>query len=267
MGNTTKKSMTDFNKFGESWPCINPLGYYRSFLLGRNRDKSVIVDLFDDHRLMFFSILSNRRTKSPLNLVSIDYHLDLAQPSKSEKANLSKLDLESEKEVAFFVWHHLNPLNDNHILSAAYLNLISDIIILTKDRDPKCSEYRDKDGNKHNVHSYNDYNRFIENVELVEDNIFLDIDLDYFVKKSRDSNDNEIIKYVLKEKDYAIFNKRGRLMRHCKDKLEMVTIAREPEHCGGVLNSNAILSRICSKLFHGSIAGGCRPRPCLKIYS
>lgn len=258
--------MIDFNKFGESLWDINPLGFYRSFLPGRNQSRCVTVDLFDNHRLMFFSILSNRKTDSPLNLISIDYHLDLVEPYESEKEKLLKLDLRSEKEVAFFVWHNLNPLNDNHILSAAYLNLLSDIIILTKDTDTINRKYLDKDGKEHNVYLYNDCNSFVERIKMVKGNILLDIDLDYFVEKSRDQNGNEIIKYEPKRKDYTIFNKRAKLMQYCKDKLEMITIAREPEHCGGVLNSNAILARICNKLFHGSIANGCRSSSYLKAY-
>lgn len=258
--------MTDFNKFGDSWDSINPPGYYRMYLPGADRRECVVADLFDNHRFLFFSLLHGKKFNFPLDLVSIDYHLDLAAPSEPEKENLLKLNHNDDKEIAFFTWNHLNPLNDGHILSAVYLNLIGDVVILTKALDRECPEYIDKEGNKHMVHAYSDKQPFIDKVKTLQNDILLDIDLDYFVEEQRDDGEHDRIVYEPKDSDYAFLDSTNPMMQHLKGKLKLITIAKEPECCGGILNSNDILKRVSEKLFVGGLARDYHSEARLKIY-
>jgi len=123
-------------------------------------NKAIEVSVFQDHRFAFYYWFkwwknTNRKLstseKAP-SLVSIDWHRDLCAPCDLEKEDLESLNLDSYKEVSFFSWDKLNPLNDGHILAAAHLNLIGDIFVLCKqDKGLIEPEFIDMFGNSHKV--------------------------------------------------------------------------------------------------------------------
>jgi len=118
--------------------------------------------------------------------------------------------------------------------------------------------FHDKDGREHKVYCYEKRDGFVEKVSSFSDNIHLDIDLDYFVDKKIDADGHETIELSHDDREYDVLNDSCELMKHLRGRLFSLTIAREPEHCGGVRNSNEILERISSKLFYGDMWGGSR---------
>jgi len=119
-------------KFKCTYEKIDPPGFYRTFLPGSDRSHCVVADIFDNHRFLLYSLCAGKEKSGPLDLVTIDYHQDLCKPCDAEKKDLEALDLSNEKEVAYFCWNHLNPLNDGHVLAAMYVGLLRDAVVLCK---------------------------------------------------------------------------------------------------------------------------------------
>ena len=101
-------------------------------------NKSIEKVVFKEHRFAFFywvrwyrELLKKGRVINPPLLVTIDYHRDLAS-SESEKEELNDIDKYNLAKLVQFCWTRMNPMNDGHILSAAYLNIIGDIVLLNR---------------------------------------------------------------------------------------------------------------------------------------
>ncbi|WP_428738700.1 hypothetical protein [Sulfurimonas sp.] len=226
-------------------------------------DTTIEVGLFKDHRFAFYFWFKwwkqttrklNDDTQKAPSLISIDWHRDLCAPCDSEKTDLESLNLNSYKEVALFSWDKLNPLNDGHILSAVYLNLIGDVYVLCKqDEDLEEENFIDRWGYVHKVKCFSTKEELLAEVkkDQVED-IYFDIDLDYFTEsdeacgagENMNLRDDEVVYILDIESDFMdwIFqNMRG------------MTIATEPEFCGGIKNSNKIYDLLDSTLFYSQL--------------
>ncbi|MDA3915675.1 MAG: hypothetical protein PF690_01695 [Deltaproteobacteria bacterium] len=104
------------------------------------KGNSIEVALMMEHRFVFYYWFKWSKYRFSQNdiapaLISIDWHQDLCSPCENERYDLEQLNDNSYYNVAKFSWDQLNPLNDGHILSAAYLNFIGDIYVLCK-QDP-----------------------------------------------------------------------------------------------------------------------------------
>ncbi len=185
------------------------------------------------------------------DLLSIDFHDDLHEPTETEQEELKSLDLNNLEEVAKFTWSRLNILNDGHIKSALYKNVIGDVFVMCKMVDEYSSyDYKDYQGNIHKIHVFNDIAMFIDKVlSITPENVYFDIDLDYFVKK--EGNLFHGIPYKLESSQYikSIINPTSDFMKWIFQRMRGFTIATEPEHCGGIRNSIWILKIIEDQLF------------------
>ena len=101
-----------------------------------HQSRAIELALFNDHRYAFYywnKWLQEQKKRnhlaSPPALVSLDWHQDLCHPCETERECLQNLDLKNKGDVAFFTWAKMNPLNDGHILSAAYLNIVGNIYV------------------------------------------------------------------------------------------------------------------------------------------
>ena len=171
---------------------------------------------------------------------------------------MSKLDIKNQFEVSFYSWAKLNPLNDNHILSAAFLDLIGDIYVVCKDFS--CSglndieEITDINNNVHLVRKFDSSKNLL--THLLTSNlkeILLDIDLDYFTIDNISSNDKQQFSYMSDKTIKELFNPRSPVMSWILSRIAGFTIALEPEHCGGLQRSMKYLSLLENTLFTGSI--------------
>lgn len=146
---------------------IEPFGAYKSIIEHPYiANKAVEVAVFHEHRLAFYywslwtkGVINGRSLDKPPILVSFDWHEDTVSPDDHEKQELEKLTNSQSKlvtlanEIALFSWLKLNPLNDGHILSAAYQNLISDIFIVCKQEHDINIPFTDMYGNVHHIYS------------------------------------------------------------------------------------------------------------------
>jgi len=198
---------------------IRPPGTYYDILAHPSgEDEAIEVSLVQDHRFVFFYWMKwvNKlcpESKPPV-LVTIDWHQDLSAPEKDECAELNKIDKTNYKFLSHYCWEGLNPLNDGHILSAAYLNIIGDIYVLCKQGDEESDEYIDSFGNIHKIICFEDVNDLVSSLKA--DNvgeIILDIDLDYFTESSDSCGGGENLELVSDEVVESIISPSSELMQ------------------------------------------------------
>ncbi|PNH84129.1 hypothetical protein C1M56_20605 [Vibrio diazotrophicus] len=198
-----------------------------------------------------------KNTGSKPALVSIDWHQDLCEPVECEKEELDRLDLASFKEVVKFSWEKLNPLNDGHILAAAYLGFIGDIYVLCKqDIESKFTEFVGRDGEVHKIHCFYDKEELMRSLRDNEiSELYLDIDLDYFTESSDPCGGGDDLTVMDTSQIQSVIDPQSEVMLWCFKRLQGMTLATEPEFCGGVRNSNYIFDTIDRSLFSAPLMG------------
>lgn len=233
---------------------IRPPGTYYAILPHPDdREKAVEIAVVQDHRFAFFYWLKWLNTKglgtTPPCLVSLDWHQDLADPDELEKEWLQALDRDNYKDAAVFCWDKLSPLNDGHILAAAYLNLVGDIHVLQKQDGPSVRSFEDLEGRMHTVNCYDSLDALQQALNSGhQPAVFFDIDLDFFTESSGDCG-GEDVELVSAEEINRCLNPYGDLMRWVFPRMCGMSIATEPEFCGGLMNSNQLLSAVSDILF------------------
>ena len=221
---------------------------------GEKKD-CIELALFNSHRFAFFYWikwnLASKLTKCP-DLITFDWHQDLAYPEDATKEELKNLDLKNKLETSFFSWARLSPLNDDHIIAAAYLNQIGNIWVVCKQNqfsDWEEKESMDYKGNIHKIRKFPNKDALFENL-LKSDisNLYFDIDLDYFTIENSTSNDRHKFTYMSNNTIENIFSIESDFMQWIFARMNGFTIALEPEHTGGILKSLKYLS-ILNKIF------------------
>jgi len=238
---------------------IRPPGTYYDILAHPARaNQAVEVAVVQDHRFVFFYWLKwnnelGVEIPSP-TLVSLDWHADLVPPSEGERAELMALDTNNYKSVAILCWEKLNPLNDGHILSAAYLGLIGDICVVCKQKHTTPDRFRDVNGNIHAIRCYRSVDELFRELKNEGNaNVFFDIDLDYFTESTDPCGGGVNVQLVGDDDIRGILNPQSELFAWMFERLAGMTIATEPKFCGRFVNSNHLFSIVSSALFHPTL--------------
>ena len=214
--------------------------------------------VFNHHRFAFYYwIRWNLDKQIRPDLISFDWHQDLAYPEEEDKKELRNLDANNPFEVSFFSWARLNSLNDNHIMSAVYLNLLRNVYVVCKQSsfdEFEDEEFLDFQGTKHFIRKFKDSQSLCAAVEQEQINdVYFDIDLDYFTIENSSTNDKQRFTYMNHKQINEIFNPSGELMKWIFKRIQGFTIALEPEHTGGVEKSLRFLVLLEKLLFTKSI--------------
>jgi len=239
----------------------DPPGTFREVLphpggQDRNIEKAIIME----HRFAFFFWMKWRNAlqengilqqKAP-TLITIDWHRDLAPPAEAQKTALKKLNQSKLDDVANYVWAQFDQTNDGHILSAAWLNLIGDVILFKNSAGEMEETFTDINGDGHTIFEFRKYDqleKFLLNRN--DNNIFLDIDLDYFIhgKCTRDGYRSDDFHRYSDEEIGQIIDNQNPTFQHILPHIEGLTIAQEPGFCGGIANSCKIMEVVQSQLF------------------
>lgn len=200
------------------------------------RGRPLEAYLFDHHRSAFAVWCHTAATLgAPLTLVTLDRHMDLGTPAAAppdHRAPLAELDQ--------FARHRLAPANDDHVVAALEAGALADVVVVARSHAPPSLDrfrpYRDARGGTH---------RFAfarapaalgpEAFELIREAkaIVLDVDLDCFTTLS-DGHPDEVLGW-----DSALIDSwlrppgSGPLWDELLARVSLVTVAREPYHCGG----------------------------------
>jgi hypothetical protein len=223
------------------------------------RNETVELALFNDHRYAFYYWLTwtrDRGLNRPPDLVTLDWHQDLVYPCEETKGDLSRLDCSSDHDIALYSWARLGGNNDDHILSAAYLNAIGDIYVFCRQSSFigawEDEEIMDVHGNLHTIRKY----RTIEDLEKAlarqceNPKLYWDIDLDVFTITNHSlSSASHNFTYMKRSDIKNMLSIDRPLVKLIFDRMAGFTIALEPEHTGGLLKSFSFLQLINKTYF------------------
>lgn len=218
------------------------------------------IGLVHSHRLVFYfwsnfnKKYSEGRATSTQNrplFVSIDFHNDSGVERDFDKAEIEGISTSDDLALSLYCWLRLPPGNDGQILPALYLNSFSDAYILLKKKFyRKCEDVYDKNNKRHSIKYFKKLDELIVELQQISGHpIYLDIDLDYFVTK--DSGDYRGGKLVPDDEFRNILKLKRELMKILYPNLVGLTIALEPECCGGMKNSLHVLSILNGEFFCG----------------
>lgn len=232
--------------FREAIP--HPGGYERAI------EKAVIME----HRFAFFFWMKWKQAlqdqdwlkQEAPTLVTIDWHRDLGPPDHQMKEQLQALDRNNLSDVANFVWAKFDQTNDGHILCAAWLNLIGDIILLKNSAGEMQDTFTDRFGNEHGIYEFRKPERFEDFLLQRDDqNLFFDIDLDYFIHGKGNVFYPETFEPYSAEEIKAVIDNQSPTFNYLLPRIDGMTIAQEPSYCGGIANSCRIMEVVNTQLF------------------
>jgi len=228
-------------------------------------NKAIKIAVMVQHRFAFQfwttetgRLLDKGHIQTPPNLISLDWHQDLAGPSANEKNELGQLVDNDFEHIEMFSYGRLNPLNDGHIYAAAYINSISDIYLLCKQENDISSVFVDRNGNEHQTHVFYTIEDLMTSLQSGNGDqpAYLDIDLDFFTESSDRCGGGPDTTIVSEEQITSIINIDSDLIQYSIPSLEGITIALEPAFCTGITGSLEILKTIESNLFDGKLLSG-----------
>lgn len=211
------------------------------------------VGIVHEHRFAFwFWNKWNRELpgeKAPA-LVTIDWHQDLGGPDQEEMASLAALDREDDSEVALFAWSQLHPLNDGHILAAAELGFFREIYVLC--RQSSIGEESSEDDASFGVHVFQDVDTFAAAVRHLP-SVILDIDLDYFTRSPDPCGGGDRVKLVPYAEIERVLHPRSGIVAPLLRNVVGITLAIEPEFCGGLHRAHRLLQAVNRIMFDSTL--------------
>jgi hypothetical protein len=246
---------------------------YPSPIYSDGRKGCIEVGVFYEHRFAFYYWMKWRKEKSlgqrvrnfadfvAPNLVTMDWHNDFGNFHDFNKNTIQSLNqTKNLGEVALFTWLGLRSLNDGHILPALWLNAIGDVYLITKQvgQRKKIETIKDCFGNAHKVHYVKGLSSFAKRwkqhyCESRSQEIYWDIDLDYFTKEGKRLNGSIMsetaIRKVLSMGDEGI--------QIILDTISGLTFALEPYYSRGIFSALKLYS-IWENIF---LKGNIKPLP------
>ncbi len=219
-------------------------------------ERPVELFVFDHHRGAFPLWARFAQEAGPLTLVTLDRHMDLERPAHPPPALSSPL-----RELDEYARWRLSPRSDDHVLAAMEAGAVGDAAVFARSHAPAdlagLHPYKDAGGRSHRV----EIARTVEDASpealgLVRsaERVALDVDLDCFTTLS-DAHPDEVVPWDAEHID-AFLRPPGseELWRLVLARVCVVTLAREPYHCGG-LERGARLWGEFSRVFFGRLLG------------
>lgn len=238
--------------------CNPPGTFLRTVPHPGGDDRSIEKAVIMEHRFAFFFWMKWRNQlhnnewlqQTAPTLVTIDWHRDLAPVPDDQKEKLQQIEQQNLSDVANYVWAQFEQTNDGHILCAAWLNLIGDIVLLQNTTQYQESTFTDMNGNEHQIYEIQDYGQFTDLMQQRKDqNVFFDIDLDYFIHGKGSSQYSENFQRYTDDEIKAVIDHRNPVFRQILPQIDGITIAQEPGYCGGIINSCHIMNVVHGQLF------------------
>lgn len=236
-------------------------GVTRLSLQGRGPKDAFI---FDPHRLAFPCWALGLADGRPGLLVTLDRHFDLVPPQ--DVAAIPDVQAPLRKLDEFARWS-LDVRNYDHVLAAMEAGIVKNAIVIARFKprgtvDP--TEYTDRRGETHRLLAVPTIDRLADGFggvgqspeaheaeALIREarSIVLDVDLDCFTTPS-DADPTEVVPWSRELiRRMLLPPDSGPFWDAVLFKTKVLTIAREPLHCGGMIASNKLFEELATVLF------------------
>ena len=118
------------------------------------------------------------------------------------------------------------------------------------------NEFIDFQGNIHKIFKFKHYEDLKQTlINSVELSTLLDIDLDIFTLDNRLIGVGKEFSYLTDEQINEMLKINRPLINWILNRVIGITIATEPEHCGGLLKSNELLNQRSTSIFSNQLIG------------
>jgi hypothetical protein len=225
--------------------------------------------LFDPHRLALPCWALALGGQRDAVLVTLDRHFDLVHPQDLAKIPEAGADLRTLDE--FTRWE-LDVRNYDHVMAAMELGLVGDVIAIARTRPRgslEADRYVDRTGRTHQIVSSPDVDRLSNGYGTAGATeasaaaerllgsgrpVLLDVDLDCFTSLC-DADPTEIVPWP-----QALIHRHllppgsERFWEAVLANALVLTFAKEPSHCGGVIASNRLFEDAAEVIF-GELLG------------
>lgn len=249
---------------------VQPPGTLTQLLGHPHRDYGTLeVAVFNEHRYAFYFwnkwtnylIENDSITHAPC-LVTLDWHTDLAWPTDDQMKWLNKLDTSNNLNTSLYSWANLSGLNDEQIIAAAYLNKIGNIYVHCRQgnfvEDWEDTIYKDKYGYKHLIKKFKKFEDLESHLlRSDEQNVYFDIDLDFFTLKNPLNGEGKKFTYLTDSEIRKMLDPKRPLINWIFKRLTGFTIALEPEHTGGLTQSNRLMDLLNQIYFAPALFTNC----------
>lgn len=179
----------------------------------------------------------------PLTLITLDRHDDVGLDDDYPNELLVDIDLKTEAEINLFCLSIMRKNNDGNIWPAQYLDIIGDAHVILRNRTydemfkgtgrESHIVRKSKSGRTNHITYYRETDCFLSQTQTsISGPIILDIDVDYF-SGSDNSNNN----YIEIDRIRNVFSGRGCFWKSILSRCYSVTMALEPDYCGGLFDS------------------------------
>ena len=215
-------------------------------LLFHQENKRIYV--IREHRYALFcwrKAIENKLIEKPAFLLHIDAHTDFTFSESHEEGAHHLLEFDDLKTIGYI--QLLNPDNSEFIVNAMLANIIKDGLCVFRrhckdygETTPECLVVQDHHFHLHQTESLQTLKDHVRTHPMPEEFI-LDIDLDFFTYRNQQV-------YPRHSEDLML---QLQSLQPIWDKAKIITIALEPECCGGKTHCKEILHAIDTFLLPG----------------
>jgi hypothetical protein len=215
-------------------------------LRGRGPSRGFV---FDPHRLAFPCWAET--VESPAVLITFDRHFDLVPPSVEVPRRPGAVEADT------FARTQLNPKNVDHVLAAMEAGFISHALVVARawpQGAHRGAVWASRDGVEHRIVSAPTLERLLDDraVMAVLDEApatLLDFDLDCFATPS-DADPFTLVPWPQGLiRDFLRPAGSGAFWARTLSTCRAMTLAREPNHCGGLIASNHLFEALARVVF------------------
>jgi len=223
---------------------------------------TITLALFQEHRFAFYYWLKWTQKLNGVipSLVTFDWHQDLCPPYKDQVPELKRLKIDDPVKVALYTWGKLSHNNDVQVHAAMKHNMLKDIYVICRQNVERkeVDILKDFKGREHRVYIFKSLEAFQKHLPNIKDEkVYLDIDLDYFTLSNPLSMKNPYpqkkFTYMKKREIVDMLSVDNPMIQWIFERLAGITIATEPEFCGGLKKSNYFLDIIDTLYFTPSL--------------
>lgn len=216
-----------------------------------------VAFVFDPHRLALPCWALAKGDGPPALLITLDRHFDLVPPKVSTAKSLSVLELDAHARRA------LDVRNYDHVLAALDAGVLSDVIALARTAPVGCFEGSLWNGEHQLVRA-----RTVDSIsadfgtdraspesrqafELISgaQQIILDVDVDCFTSSS-DADPTTVLPWPTQViREYLMPRESEAFWAAVLPKCVALTVAREPNHCGGLVMGARLFEQVAQVVF------------------